>query len=254
MRPLDELVRPSHVALLTMEMQRGVIGDLSTIRPLADVVNERGMPRRLGQLADGARRAGVPVVHCRAAFRRDRAGSFDNVPMVNALLEDPDYMVLGEAATDVIPELGPAASDLDSVRLHGMSPFHGTDLDPKLRSLGVRTVVATGVSLNVGIPGVVIEAINHGYDVVVPTDCVAGYPPDYGELVLKNSLARITTQTTADELLAGLGLSVASPSELLATRGRAIGSSCKRVDVPRTGRTEHDGRERFPDRFSRGSR
>jgi nicotinamidase-related amidase len=81
-----------------------------------------------------------------------------------------------------------------------MSPFIGTDLDPTLRSLGVETVVATGVSLNVGIQGMVIEAINHGYHVVLVTDCVAGYPPEYAQTVLENSLARITTQATAEEL------------------------------------------------------
>ena len=36
----------------------------------------------------------------------------------------------------------PEEGDLDSVRLHGMSPSYGTPLDPMLRSLGVSTVIA----------------------------------------------------------------------------------------------------------------
>ena len=63
------------------------------------------------------------------------------------------------------------------------------------------TLVVTGVSLNVGIQGTVIEALNHGYHVVLVTDCVTGYPPEYAEMVLANSLARITTPTTSDALL-----------------------------------------------------
>jgi len=203
MSKLEELVRPDRAAILTMEMQRGVIGDLSAIRALADVVETEAIPKRLGQLLDAARAAEVPVIHCRAAFRRDRRGSYKNVPMVNHLLKNPEHMLIGEATTEVIPELGPAPGDLDSVRLHGMSPFIGTNLDPTLRSLGVETVVATGVSLNVGILGVVIEAINCGYHVVLVKDCVAGYPTDYAKAVLEHSLGRITTQTTAEEL-AGL--------------------------------------------------
>jgi nicotinamidase-related amidase len=120
--------------------------------------------------------------------------------MVNYLLKNPEHMILGEPSTEVIPELGPEPGDLDCVRLHGMSPFTGTDLDPKLRSLGVDTVIATGVSLNVGILGLVIEAINHGYHVVLVKDCVGGYPPEYAEMVLEHSLKRITTQTTAEAL------------------------------------------------------
>jgi nicotinamidase-related amidase len=200
MSKLEELVKPDRTAVLTMEMQRGVIGDLSALRALADVVDSQGIPKRLGTLLGAARGAGVPVVHCRAAFRPDRRGSYANVPMVNHMLKNPEHMLLGEATSEVIPELGPDASDLDSVRLHGMSPFTGTNLDPTLRSLGVDTIVATGVSLNVGIQGLVIEAINHGYHVVLVTDCVAGYPPEYAESVLEHSLARITTQTTAEEL------------------------------------------------------
>ena len=38
-----------------------------------------------------------------------------------------------------------------------ISPFHGTELDAILRNLGVRTVVATGVSVNVGVLGMTIE-------------------------------------------------------------------------------------------------
>lgn len=201
MAKIEELAARGRAAILTMELQRGVVGDLASIRGLADVVDAAGLPKRVGELLSGGRAAGIPIVHCRAAFRRDRAGTFFNVPMVNRLLEKSDYMEIGTAAVDVIPELGPEKGDLDSVRLHGMSPFHGTDLDSKLRSLKIETVVVTGVSLNVGIQGVVIEALNHGYHVVLVTDCVTGYPPEYAEQVLANSLARITTPTTAEELL-----------------------------------------------------
>lgn len=199
---LEDLASKGRAAILTMELQRGVVGDLASIRPLADVVDAAGLPKRVAELLAVGRAAGIPVIHCRAAFRRDRAGTTLNIPLVNRLLADPDYMEIGSEAVEVLPELGPAPSDLDSVRLHGMSPFHGTDLDPKLRSLGVETVVVTGVSLNVGIPGTVIEALNHGYHVVLVTDCVTGYPPEYADMVLANSLARITTQTTAAELAA----------------------------------------------------
>jgi nicotinamidase-related amidase len=205
MGELESLVTPGRAAVLTMEVQRGVVGDLASIRVLADRVAEVGLVPKTAALLAGARRHGVPVVHCRAAFRSDRAGSFRNVPMVNRLLENPDHLVLGSPEADVVPEFGPEEGDLDSVRLHGMSPFFGTNLDPTLRSLGVSTVIATGVSLNVGVLGLVIEAINRGYSVVVPTDCVTGYPADYAAAVLEHSLARITTQTTSEKILATWG-------------------------------------------------
>lgn len=202
MHNLEDLVVPGGVAVLTMELQRGIVGDLSSLPALAKSVAEAGILQNTGRLLDAARRHEVQVIHCTAAFRADRAGSFDNVPLVNQLLKNPDHLKIGSPEVEVCPELRPAPSDLECQRLHGMSPFHGTSLDPMLRSAGVSTVIATGVSLNVGIVGLTIEALNHGYHVVLPTDCVAGHPLEYGRAVLEGTLAQLTTRTTSEELVA----------------------------------------------------
>ena len=49
-----------------------------------------------------------------------------------------------------------------------------TSLDPVLRNLGVTTIVAAGVSVNVAIMGFMFEAVNLGYQFVLPRDAVAG--------------------------------------------------------------------------------
>jgi nicotinamidase-related amidase len=183
-----------------MEMQRGIVGDLACIPQLGRAVAESGIIASTARLLRAARAAGVRVIHCTAAFRRDRVGSPGNIPMVNALLRNPEHLVVGSREVEVCPELGPEPQDLEVQRLHGMSPFTGTELDPFLRSERATTVIAAGVSLNVGITGLVIEAINHCYRVVVPADCVAGWPLDYGKLVLEKTIAQLATLSTADEI------------------------------------------------------
>ena len=42
--------------------------------------------------------------------------------------------------------------------------------------------------------------MNHGFFVVIATDCVAGDPPEYAELVLANSLRNIAFLATSDEI------------------------------------------------------
>ncbi len=69
-----------------------------------------------------------------------------------------------------------------------------------LRNLGVTTVVATGVSVNLGILGLAIEAVNLGYRVVVATDAVAGVPRDYADAVMRNTIALLATRATVDEI------------------------------------------------------
>jgi hypothetical protein len=56
------------------------------------------------------------------------------------------------------------------------------------------------VSLNRGIIGISIEAVNHGYEVVVPRDAVIGYPREYGEQVLRYTLDGLVTLSAVDEL------------------------------------------------------
>ena len=201
--PIDlvDLARPAHTAVLTMEIQRGVVGDLSAYPQLADAATKVGVIPNTARLLFSARKRAVPVVHCTAEFRSDRAGTAINCQLIAAALRNPDHMLAGTPPAELVPELGPEPADLVSSRLSGVSPFSGTELDTWLRNLGVRTIVATGMSVNVGVLGLVIEAVNLGYQVVVPRDAVAGIPEEYADLVLNNTFPLLATLTTVDLLL-----------------------------------------------------
>ncbi|MFI6988272.1 isochorismatase family cysteine hydrolase [Nonomuraea wenchangensis] len=188
------------VAVLVMEMQRGVVGDLTKFPDLRAACERHDVVPNIAGLLKAARAAAIPVVHCTAAFRADRAGSHTaNCPFIVSLLKDPAHMLEGTPAVEVLPELR-APGDLESRRHHGFSPFTGTSLDMTLRSLGVSTVVATGVSLNLGIPGLALEAVNLGYRVTVVTDAVAGIPEEYARAVLWHTISLLATRATAADL------------------------------------------------------
>ena len=70
-----------------------------------------------------------------------------------------------------------------------------------LRNLGVRTVIVAGVSVNVAITNLVMEAVNHGYEVVVPRDAVCGVPAEYADAVIDNTLRVLAAVTTVDEVV-----------------------------------------------------
>lgn len=202
---LADLVGAGRAAVVTMELQRGVVGDLSSFPALADEVRRVGVISHAARLLDGARRAGVPVVHCTAGFRSDRLGSAPNAPLVTAVLRRPEHLLEGTDAVSLVPALGASGDDLVSHRRHGVSPFVGTTLDPTLRAMGVTTVVAAGVSLNLGIIGLAVEAVDLGYRVVVATDAVAGVPADYARDVLRHTLALVATLATVDDIVSAFG-------------------------------------------------
>jgi len=192
------------VAILTVELQRGVMGDLASFPELAAAATADGLVANTARLLAAARAGGVPVVHCTAEFRPDRSGTVANTPLHTAVLRRPEHLLAGSPATELVNGLGAGPGDLVCSRTHGVSPFTGTSLDATLRSLGVRVVVVTGVSVNLGVLGCCIEAVNLGYQVAVPTDAVTGVPADYAASVVATTLSLVATLTTVDEVVDAL--------------------------------------------------
>jgi nicotinamidase-related amidase len=152
------------------------------------------------RLLPAARAAGVAVVHCLVQRRPDGLGANRNARIFERGRVGVD-ITPGSQGAALLPELGPQPSDMVLRRWHGVGPMGGTDLDAILRNLGISTIVAVGVSLNIAIPNLVMDAVNAGYHVVLPRDAVAGYPAEYGSAVIDNSLALLATITTTDDLL-----------------------------------------------------
>jgi nicotinamidase-related amidase len=197
---LAALVAPAHTALVTQECQNGVIGERAALPQLAAAARVRMIPNA-ARLAGAARDAGVPVVHCVAARRPDGRGSNTNARLFMGMRKTPVPLTPGTAAVEVIPEIGVADTDVVLTRLHGLGPMGGTDLDAVLRNLGVTTVVGIGVSVNIGMVDFAFDAVNAGYQMVMPRDAVAGIPADYAEAVLDNTLALVATLPTTDDVV-----------------------------------------------------
>ena len=198
---LSFLVDPAHTVLVTQECQNGVIGEPAALPQLAEIARRQMVPNA-ARLAVAAREAGVPVVHCVAARRRDGRGSNSNARLFKAMLKMPVALEPGSAAVQVIPEIGVDENDVVLTRLHGLGPMGGTDLDAVLRNLGANTIVGVGVSVNVGMIDFAFDAVNSGYQFVMPRDAVAGVPEAYAEAVLDNTLSLVATLCTTDEVLA----------------------------------------------------
>jgi biuret amidohydrolase len=196
-----DLVAPEHCALLMQEMQRGVVGPTSGFPALAAEGAAMGLIDHVATVAQAARAAGVAVVHCTAQNLPGGFGGNRNARLFavarKAGMDNPP----GSEAVLPVRELGPEPGDVVLPRYHGLSPMSGSPLDQLLRNSEVTTVVVVGVSLNVAIPNLVFDAVNHGYQVVVVSDAVAGTPAEYGAMVLANSISLVATLTTADELV-----------------------------------------------------
>jgi ureidoacrylate peracid hydrolase len=85
----------------------------------------------------------------------------------------------------VVDELAPAPGEL-VVDKYGYGAFHGTDLDERLRTMGVRSLVVTGTVTQICVEETAREAFHHGYRTTVVSDAVSSYAPDLHAATLKN--------------------------------------------------------------------
>ena len=196
---LASLVTPWRAAVVTSEIQNGVLGEPSVFPELAKVARKAMIPAT-ARLVKAARVAGVQVIHCTFSHRPDFKATNTNARLFTSARQSSVRLDRG-VTTAVIPEVGAEPDDLVLSRAHGLNPMAGTDLDPVLRNLDLRTVVVAGVSVNVAITNLVMDAVNHGYDVVLPRDAVCGVPTDYADAMIDNTLSLLATLTTVDELV-----------------------------------------------------
>jgi nicotinamidase-related amidase len=196
---LRDLARPGVTALILQEVQNGVVGPETALRALADAAATVGVIPQAARLAAAARAAGIPVIHATAENLPGGFGGNRNARLFAGARKAGAAIAPGTASVRPVDEVH-ADGDLVLPRYHGLSPMTGTQLDSLLRNAGITTLVVAGVSLNVAIPNLVFDAVNRSYQVIIPSDAVAGTPLSYGQQVIDNCLRLISTVTTTGDL------------------------------------------------------
>ena len=200
---LRQLLHPATTAVVTSECQQGVLGEGAIFPDLA--ADAAPAIPAMANVVAAARAAGVQVVHCLALRRDDGRGANTNARLFGAAAKAAVALTPGSPQAALFPALGPEPEDLVLSRLHGLGPMAGTDLDPLLRNLGVTTIVVIGVSINVAVTNLVMDAVNAGYQVVLPRDAVAGTPVAYATAVIDHTLSLLATVLTSEDITASWG-------------------------------------------------
>lgn len=198
---LAALVAPAHTALVLQEVQNGVVGEPSALPALAAAAAEVDLIGHCAALARAARALDIPVFHCTAETRDDLRGANRNARLFAGVRKSAVPLSPGSSAVQVPEPIGVDPADVVLPRHHGLGPMTGTQLDSMLRNLGVTTIVGVGVSLNIGMQNFAFDAVNRGYQFVMPTDAVAGVPAEYGAAVLANTMSLVATLTTTEDVL-----------------------------------------------------
>jgi len=191
-------------ALIVSEVQNAIANPAYIDTPLAGQVAERGIVAEINGLAAAFRAVSAPVIFTVIAARSaDWAGFRVNCALA-AGIRRKGHLVAGTANAALHDELAVEPSDVVCTRAHGMSPFTGTDLDATLRGYGIDTVVLTGVSTNIALPGAATEAVGLGYSVVLAEDATAGATKETHDFQVTMHLPLLATITDAASVAAAL--------------------------------------------------
>lgn len=127
-----------------------------------------------------ARQAGRPVIYVCDAHAVDDP-EFSRMGW-------PPHAVRGTDGARVIDPLAPGELD-PVIEKTGYSGFHQTGLEGLLQSLGIQRLTLTGCVTNICVFYTAYDAVIRGYEVTVPTDCVAAIAAEDGAFALRQMSA-----------------------------------------------------------------
>jgi nicotinamidase-related amidase len=193
------LTPPDRTAVLFVECQRGVVGDLSMLPVLAEACAP-ALPA-MGRLAAGARAAGVAVVHLLYVPVAGGRSTNRRSLLMRATQASAGWTASSPEA-QVVEPIGVGLDDIVLTRASGISPVYRTDVFPILRNMGVDEIVVAGVSTNWAIPLVAASASDENFAVTVPPDAVAGTPVEHHESMLRHALGLVARLRPVDDIVA----------------------------------------------------
>ena len=149
------------------------------------------------RLLDAARAASVPVLFTTVCYTDDdlqRAAMFVAKAPALATLRPSSPWVEVDARLQRRPH------EPVLVKLFA-SAFFGTELDERLRAAGCDTVIVTGASTSGCVRATAVDALQYGYRVLVPRDCVADRAVDAHNGSLLDIDAKYGDVTSVDEAI-----------------------------------------------------
>jgi nicotinamidase-related amidase len=143
-------------------------------------IGDRGIAAvgRLSQLQARCRERGVPIVFVRSVRDPDdlEFTEFGRSPI----------LLRNTWATEYVPDVAPSPAEV-VVEKHSHDPFNGTELERRLREMGVapgaqHTVLVTGVATHVCVACAIIGLSVRNYQPVLVADCAASSTAEQEEL------------------------------------------------------------------------
>lgn len=192
-KPEPIIIETARTAVIVVDMQNdfGSKGGLFD-RAGIDISMIQEVVGPTARVLASARHAGMKIVYLKMGFHPDlsdlgserspnrvrhlRFGVGETVRAPNGM--ESRNLIRDTWSTDIVPELKPQAEDV-VIYKHRFSGFYQTDLDARLKQLGVKYLTVTGCTTSVCVESTVRDAMFRDYSCVLLADCM-GEPIGHG--------------------------------------------------------------------------
>ena len=189
----------SSLACLALHFQNEVVHENGKIRlGVGDEARRKGLIAAAERLLAAARKAEIPVISVRIAFRPDFRDVIQNCRIFKGVVAS-QAMADGSWGAEFFAGLGPLPGEF-VVKHSRINAFYGSPLEEVLSGLGVRRLIVAGVATNSTVEHSVRHASDLGFDVLVARDACSAADPALHEASLQN-MAFVADVLTVDEII-----------------------------------------------------
>lgn len=155
-------------ALVLIDLQKGIVA-MPTAHPIAEIVN------RSADLLTAFHDKDLPVVIINVnpfLVRRPQPRvEQSSMPKEEQARKQAKEMMEQNGFFDIISELKTGPDDI-FITKEGWNAFYNTELDKKLKSLGITGIVLAGVATSIGVEGTARDASQRGYNITFAKDAM----------------------------------------------------------------------------------
>jgi len=183
-----DMMQTNHSALLVMDVQNGIVQRFAE-KPEVMVPFQHAV--------SAARRAGIPVIFVRVAFR-------DGYPEISAknktfsTLPKLRNMTISDSSTQIHHSVAPLPDEPVVTKLR-VSAFAGSDLEVILRSRRIDTLILTGIATSGVVLSTLREAADKDYRIVVLSDSCLDADPEVHRVLVEKVFPRQADVLTVSE-------------------------------------------------------
>lgn len=200
-----------HPALLIIDMQNGFVSKGGSYDLMGlNVSKYNEVVPTLKRLIAFCRKVKIPIFYSQAV--REESG-IDLLTRSHRILPKSreerikrrPICIRGSWDAEIVDELKPSLDDHVVIKRRD-SVFQDTEVEVWLRSLGIDSIIFSGIDTSICVESSLRDAFNHGYDIVLISDATASNNLDHYNSTLDNIRNYYGLVMNIDELISNFGI------------------------------------------------